>query len=238
MSVLRIAIVDNDTNASDQMMGYIRRYAHNEGIEVCLDAFDRADKFLSQYQPVYDIVFMEIGIPGLDGMEAARRLRKMDTDVVLVFVTAFAQYAIRGYEVDALDFVLKPLNCYAFTIKLERSIQRVRPRTGAQITLKTSDGIRRVEIGQIYYLETKSRMLYYHTKSGVCCVRGSLQGAEQELAAYAFAKCNQCYLVNLNYVTDMRDDYVVVADTKLEISRRNRKSFLEAVVAHIGGSRP
>ena len=138
---------------------------------------------------------------------------------------------------DALDFVLKPLSFYAFSVKLERSIQRIRTRTGIQIALKTSDGIHRLEISQIYYLETRSRMLYYHTSSGVYSVRSSLQSAEQELGSYSFAKCNQCYLVNLQYVTDMRDEYVMVADTKLEISRRNRKSFMDAVIAHIGGTR-
>ena len=116
--------------------------------------------------------------------------------MVLVFVTAFARHAIRGYEVDALDFVLKPLSFYAFSVKLERSIQRIRTRTGIQIALKTSDGIHRLEISQIYYLETRSRMLYYHTSSGVYSVRSSLQSAEQELGGYSFAKCNQCYLVN------------------------------------------
>lgn len=235
--MLRIAIIDNDMDAAKQMEAFIHRYAQTEGLAVSVAAFDRADKFLSRYEPIYDIIFMEIELPGLDGMEAARRLRRKDSDVVLVFVTAFARHAIRGYEVDALDFVLKPLSFYAFSVKLERSIQRIRTRTGIQIALKTSDGIHRLEISQIYYLETRSRMLYYHTSSGVYSVRSSLQSAEQELSGYSFAKCNQCYLVNLQYVTDMRDEYVMVADTKLEISRRNRKSFMDAVIAHIGGTR-
>lgn len=234
---LRIAIVDNDENACNQMLTFVRRYAGNEGLEISTEIFDRSEKFLSRYKPVYDVVFMEMDLPGLDGMEAARRLRKMDTNVVLVFVTEFARYAIRGYEVDALDFVLKPLNYYAFSLKLERSIRRVRQRTGEEIALKTSEGVRRVKIGDIYYLETGSRMLYYHTASGVYPVRGTLQNAQQELNAHAFAKCNQCYLVNLQHVTDVRDEYVVVADTTLEISRRNRKAFLDAVVSYIGGVR-
>lgn len=235
--MLRIAVVANDGNASDQMQTFIRRYARSEGLEVFLDEFDHADKFLTQYKPIYDIVFMEIELPRLNGMDAAKRLRKMDSNVVLIFVTAFARYAIRGYEVDALDFVLKPLNYYAFSLKLERAIQRVRQRSGKQIALKTSNGVRCLEIRQIFYLETKSRMLYYHTSTGVYSVRGSLQSAEQMLMEYSFAKCNQCYLVNLQHVTDVRDDYVVVAGTKLEISRRNRKTFLDAVVAYIGGIR-
>lgn len=235
--MLRLAIVDNDLDSSDQLEMFIRRFARSEGLEMAVEQFDRADKFLSQYKPVYDIIFMGIEMPGMDGMEAAQRLRKKDTDVVLVFVTAVARYAIRGYEVDALDFVLKPMNYYALSVKLERAIQRVKQRSGENILIKTSDGVRRLDVRQIHYLETKNRMLYYHTSAGVFSVRSSLQSAEQQLAGHTFAKCNQCYLVNLQHVTDVRDDCVVVAGTMLEISRRNRKAFLEAAVAYIGGVR-
>ena len=235
--MLRIAIIDSDPDVCDQMRVFVRRYARSQGLDVSLDEFDRADKFLAQYKQVYDIILMDIELPGLDGMEAAKRLRKLDTDVVLVFVTALARYAIRGYEVDALDFVLKPLNYYAFSLKLERAIQRVRQRSSERIMLKTSGGMHCLEIRQIHYLETKSRMLYYHTSTGVYSVRSSMQSAVEQLAGYSFAKCNQCYLVNLQHVTDVRDDHVTVAGTMLEISRRNRKAFLDAVVAYIGGVR-
>ena len=235
--LLRIAIVDHDQDNRDQMQVFIRRYGRGEGMDICVDEFDRADRFLAQYKSVYDVVFMGIEMPGLDGMEAARRLRRRDADVVLVFVTAVAGPAIRGYEVDALDCVLKPLSYYAFSVKLERAIQRVHQRVGESIMLRTAGGMRRLEISQIHYLETKSRMLYYHTADGVYPVRSSMQRAMEELAPYSFAKCNQCYLVNLQHVSDMRDDYVTVAGENLEISRRSRKTFLDALVAYIGGVR-
>ena len=235
--MLRVAIVESDTDIRTQMQVFVQRFARSEGMDIRVEEFDRGDRFLAQYQSLYDIIFMEIELPGIDGMETAKRLRKTDRDVVLVFVTALARYAIRGYEVDALDFVLKPLSYYAFSVKLERAIQRVRQRTGDHILLKTAGGIHRLEIREIFYLETKSRMLYYHTASGVYSVRGSLRDAVAQLADYAFAKCNQCYLVNLQHVTDVRDETVTVAGAELEISRRNRKAFLDAVVAYIGGVR-
>ena len=237
MSVLRIAIVESDADARTQMQVFIQRFARDEGLDIRVEEFDRGDSFLARYQNVYDVIFMGIELPGVDGMEAARRLRRLDRDVVLVFVTALARYAIRGYEVDALDFVLKPLSYYAFSVKLERAIHRARQRAGDHILLKTSGGIHRLDIRDIFYLETKSRMLYYHTASGIYSVRGSLRDAVEQLAQYSFAKCNQCYLVNLQHVTDIRDEFVMVAGTLLEISRRTRKTFLDAVVAYIGGAR-
>lgn len=235
--MLRIAIVENDLDTRTQMQMFIRRFARSEGLDIHVEEFDRSDRFLSGYQNVYDIIFMGTEFPGLDGMEAARRLRKLDRYVVLVFVTALARYAIRGYEVDALDFVLKPLSYYAFSVKLERAIERVRQRTEDHIMVKSSGGLHRLEIRDIYYLETKSRMLYYHTAAGIYSVRSSLREAMEQLEQYSFAKCNQCYLVNLQHVTDVRDDCVMVAGEPLEISRRNRKVFLDAVVAYIGGVR-
>ncbi len=111
-------------------------------------------------------------------MDAAERIRTVDPDVVLVFVTNMAQYAIRGYEVDALDFVLKPVNYYQFSTKLARALQRVQRRKGGQIALQTAGGVQLLNTEDIYWLETRDRMLHYHTSTGVWSVRSSLQNAE------------------------------------------------------------
>jgi DNA-binding LytR/AlgR family response regulator len=101
--------------------------------------------------------------------------------------------------------------------------------------IQAVDGLHRVDIRSIFYLETKNRMLHYHTSGGSFSVRASMQSAEDQLARYQFARCNQCYLVNLQHVTDVQDDFVIVAGVPLEMSRRSKKNFLAAVVAYIGG---
>lgn len=141
-----------------------------------------------------------------------------------------------GYEVDALDYVLKPVNYYQFCTKLSRAIQRVQRRRGGQVVLQLAGGgIQLLDTADIYYLETHSRMLYYHTAKGEFAVRASLQSAEKQLAEYHFVRCNQCYLVNLVYVKGIESDFALVKDDRLEISRRQRTAFLTAVASYMGG---
>ena len=87
----------------------------------------------------------------------------------------------------------------------------------------------------IYYLETRDRLLWYHTVKGEFSVRASLASAEKQLAQYHFSRCNQCYLVNLQYVKAVENDFVHVNTDRLEISRRQRAAFLTAVASYIGG---
>ena len=89
--------------------------------------------------------------------------------------------------------------------------------------------------GDIYYLETHDRLLWYHTTKGEFSVRASLASAEKQLAQYHFSRCNQCYLVNLAYVKGIESDFALVKDDRLEISRRQRTAFLTAVASYMGG---
>ena len=234
--MLKIAVVEDQPEVRECLEQFIRQYAQEQGlqVEVCLIA-DGAE-IAEHYTPGYDIIFMDVEMPRLDGFGAAEAIRAVDAEVVLVFVTNMAQYAIRGYEVDALDYVLKPVSYYPFCTKLSRAIQRVQQRRGGQVVLQLAGGgIQLLDTADIYYLETRSRMLYYHTAKGEFAVRASLQSAEKQLAAYHFARCNQCYLVNLQHVRAVENDFVQVGESRLEISRRQKAAFMTAVASYLGG---
>ena len=232
----KIAVVEDNDAMRAQLCGFIAQYAQESGHQLDVTAFSDGAQLVEPYRPGFDIIFLDIEMPELGGMDAAERIRTVDPDVVLVFVTNMAQYAIRGYEVDALDFVLKPVNYYQFSTKLARALQRVQRRKGGQIALQTAGGVQLLNTEDIYWLETRDRMLHYHTSTGVWSVRSSLQNAEKQLAPYHFAKCNQCYLVNLRYVRAVQNDMVQVGEDRLGISRRQRAAFLAAVAAYVGGA--
>ena len=233
----KIAVVEDNDAMREQLCGFIAQYARESGRQLDVTAFADGAEIVDPYRPGFDIIFLDIEMPTLGGMPTAERIRQVDPDVVLVFVTNMAQYAIKGYEVDALDYVLKPVSYGAFCTKLSRAIQRVQRRKGGQVALQLSGGgMQLLDTGDILYLETRNRMLYYHTATQEYAVRGSLAGAEKQLAAYHFARCNQCYLVNLRHVRGVQDDFVQVGEERLEISRRQRAAFLAAVAAYVGGA--
>ena len=233
--MLNLAVVDDERENRELLSGFINRYAQENNLSLAVTAFADGAQIAEPYQGGFDIIFLDIEMPMLGGMTAAERIRAADPDVVLVFVTNLAQYAIRGYEVEAFDFVLKPVEYYPFSVKLGRAVRRVQSRRGRQLALQTPDGLRMVDSEQVLYLETHDRMLHYHTADAVYSVRGSLQKAEQELAGYHFARCNQCYLVNLKYVSGADNEFVTVAGEKLEISRRQRTAFFASMAGYVGG---
>lgn len=234
--MLRVAIVEDEEEYRKQIENMIGEYEQEYKKTIHLTVFSDGEELIEQYSKnhKWDIILMDIEMPNMDGMEAAQKVREIDKEVVIVFITNMAQYAIKGYEVEALDFILKPLNYYTFSMRFTRALGRIKSKESKYICLNLSTGLKRIDYKDIYYIETQSRMLYYHTKEGEFIVRGILRDVQEELEAFHFVKCNQCYLVNLKYVTEIRKNIAVVAQRELEISRRNRQAFLSAVMSYLG----
>lgn len=234
--LLQIAIVEDEEEAVQQMQQYINRYAADNDRAFKVYVFRDGSEILQGYEPKYDIILLDIEMPKISGMEAATAIRKMDDNVVMMFITNMAQYAIKGYAVGALDFIMKPMSYYTFQMKFMRAIGRAAKRRNEELLLNLPERVVRIGVRQIHYVEVQNRMLYYHTDEGEYVLRGTMQSAEQALKPYHFAKCNHWYIVNLMHVQEVRKDVVVVAGHELEISRRSRAAFLTALTDYMGGS--
>lgn len=231
-----IAIVEDEADFSMQLQSFLEQYQKEENTRCKVSVFSDGREILQDYQPVYDVILLDIEMPGINGMDAAAKIRECDQDVVMMFITNIASYAIRGYEVGALDFVMKPITYYAFSMRFTRALKRVRTRLGQEVLLTLSDGVKKLAVQQIYYVEVQNRILHYHTDEGEYCMRGTMQSVERALAPHPFVKCNHWYIVNLKHVSEVRQNTVVVGGHELEISRRNRTPFLKALADYVGGT--
>lgn len=232
--MLHIAVVEDEPECSSMIQEMLHQYELDNKIQIKITVFSDGSELMEQYKNDFDILLLDIEMPQLNGMEAAEQIRKQDEDVVIVFITNMGQYAIKGYEVEALDFIVKPINYYTFSMRFTRAVGRVKKKEEKYVCLTLTDGLKRLDINQIYYVEIQNRMLHYHTKEGEFIVRGTLKNVQEQLETSNFVKCNHWYLVNLQYVSEIKKNIVVVAGDELEISRRNRTAFLSAMTDYMG----
>lgn len=231
-----IAIVDDDKEFQTQLQKLLERLAEEWQLPLSTDCFDSGEEFLFEYEPKWDLVFMDIRLKDMDGMEAAARMREKDEQVLLVFITSMAQYAIKGYEVDAADYILKPLEYAEFSRKMHRIVKLLNRRREKHYLLLEREGTKeRVCTEDIWYVEVQNHKVFYVTKEYVYEQRSSMLEAARRLESCSFARCNQSYLVNLAHVTGIEKDFVLVHQKRVPFSRARRKDFLAAVSDYLEG---
>ena len=212
--MIRVLIAEDDPQCFQQMEQFIQDYSGETGRAFQITHYDNGEDLVERYQPEFDLLLL---------------------DVDIVFVTNLAQYAIQGYSVNALDYILKPLNYFSFSQRLTRCLRYVKKREDAYLTVAVKGGALKLEIRDIYYLERLGHQLMLHTRDGIHASSATLQQMEETLADKGFIRCNKGYLVNLAHVSGVRDGCAVVQGDKLLISRGRRGPFLSALADYVGG---
>lgn len=236
MPEIAIAVVEDDETYAQQLQDYLGQYSREFDREVRFRRFPNGKAFLEDFSGQYDIILLDISMPEMDGMETARHIRQLDQQVLLLFVTSLAQFAIRGYEVDAIDYILKPISYFAFSQRINRAVERLKKPDKHHLVIHHKEGTRKLQIEQILYVESQGHNLIYHTTEGNYTITGTMKDAEQTLLPFHFFRCNKGYLVALHHVDGIRDGCAIVGEDLLLISRARKNAFLEALTNQMGGA--
>ena len=232
--MIRIAIVEDDEKYIATLKKYLEQYKEENGQEIEITVYHDGDEIAAFYRAQFDIILMDIEMKFIDGMTAAEEIRKKDTKDSIIFITNAPQYAIRGYEVGALDYILKPVPYFTFSQKLSRAVAKMEKRSRKWITIPVKGGVMRMDLSDVYYIESEGHNLIYQTKDGACVSSGTMKSAEEAMEGMDFCRINKCYLVNLEHVDGVQDKYAVVHGIQLLVSRPRMKQFMQELTRYWG----
>ncbi len=231
-----IAILEDNKVAAENLKNNILKFSENEKEYFNIHYFSDALGLLDS-DKLFDVLFMDIEMPGMNGMEAAKRIRQKDGKAIIIFVTNVESYAPASYEVNAMDFIVKPVTYSVFYMKMKRAVSYLKQNTSKTVAIKIERNFIRIDLRSLIFIETSGHNLIFHTDDKTVTARGKLSDWEDQLKGESFARCNSCYLVNLAYVTEVVGSDVYVGNVPLKISRAKKAEFLNRLTAYFGGNK-
>lgn len=228
--------MEDEDLAAQALIDHIKQYEAQTGQSFQIFRFANGADFLQDYRAVYAVVFLDVQMPKMNGLETALQLRRCDKNVSIIFITNLVQYALKGYEVDAVSYLIKPVSYYDFSMKFKKALDIYLLNEDRSFTVNTPGGLCRISTDRLMYVEIMNHRLFYHLIDDVIEMTGVLSGVEQQLSRFGFLRCNKCYLVNPKFIVKVKGSTVQVGDNLLQISRPRRAAFLAELANWYAGS--
>lgn len=234
--MIKIAIVDDEEVCRKTLSDHIIRFFDGRDEKYNIVQYSDAIDFLTNYKFSFDIVFLDIDMRLSNGMDMAYKLRELDQNIVIIFQTHLAQYAIKGYEVGAIGYLLKPVDYYSVSMRLKSALKVVAMNEiDVNIRVTTNDGIRMLYASEVKYIEVVDHKLFFHAASGDYADWGQLGTWEEKLRGCGFFRCHRCFLINLNYVTGIDTvlgKNVLIGETAIPLSRKKKTELMDVLAAY------
>jgi len=224
--MLNVAIVEDD----EKVAATIETFLLSKKEEFEITKFKNGKEFIDDFHDEFDLIYMDIEMPEIDGLSASEKVRETNKKVPIIIVSYSPKYAVKGYSVNALGYLVKPISQVDFNNLLEKALKTIQTNEDSSIFVSVKDGILKVDTNDVLYLEVKGHYLtfYFANDKDPLVVRGRIADYQDMLGKYGFSRCNECYLVNLKHVTQVLSgkNLIYLNDVSLNISRSKKKRFL------------
>lgn len=230
---MKIAICEDNRTEADWLKRVIEDWAAEGSYDIQISWYSETKQFLFVYEEIcFDMLFLDIQMPGEDGISLARKLRDKKDAIPIVFVTGMDEYISEGYEVEAVHYLVKPVKAE----KVKECLGRVAGKMAVQepfVVLNTEEGMVRVREKDIVKIEVFARQCFYTTLEGKYAVVQTLKQAQAELEAGYFIECYRGVLVNLRHIEAIEHNRVLLVNgEEAPVSRRLYGKLNEAFIAY------
>lgn len=230
---MKIAICDDEEMFSSQLKEYLESYY--KSMDLIIDKFESGEEFLKRYTNMncgYDIIFLDIEMKQIDGIETAKKLRELNNDIIIIFLTSHLEFAPEGYEVNAFRFLIKPIQ----KEKLKNALLDVQYQIdrNKKILIKDKDREVLLKYTDIVYIEAQNVNIKICTMNEKFLIRKTLREIEEELKGPTFFKCHRSYIVNLDFVMDYDNKIITMENKeKISLSRNKYSDFKNSMITYL-----
>lgn len=233
--MLHIAICDDETDFVTHLTTLIQQYAAETGEEIKITACYDGMELVERYDTSIDLIFLDIQMRLLDGLHTAKRIRELDENVGIIFLTTLTQYGLEGYQYQAADYIIKPIKYVRLKAELNQWLKKHRHNDSPSIVVVNDSGKYKIALKSLRYAETFNRKLLLHTEQENIISYKSMKEMEQELSQAGFVRCHTSYLVNLFYVKGVQKlEITLITGEQIPISQPKRKTFMEQLTRYWG----
>lgn len=235
--MIYIAVCDDERPIREAIIKALRRFEKIAGDEFEIMEYASADSLITAYPSQVDLLLLDIYMPGVDGMDAARTIREFDSEVSIIFITTMYQRAIEGYKVRAFGFIRKPVSYEEFAHEISCAIKNIKSRREKEhvITIRSSGRSYRVPVSKISYCEVQGHYIDMCIDGEVREYRCPIRELEEHLKGYGFFRCHASYLFSAEAIQEIRQTDLILKDgSVIPISQRKRKLFMEALSEYLG----
>ncbi|MDD4850494.1 MAG: LytTR family transcriptional regulator DNA-binding domain-containing protein [Gemmiger sp.] len=228
-----IAIVEDNHADAMVLQNYIEQHLDEKQTTYRIHRYTSGID-LVRSSVVYNIVFMNIRADNREDLETARFLRIVNKEGKLILMSDSMQMAIYGYEAEALDFIIKPVDEVTINRAMDKVLKHIDGNEGEYFALKTPAGIVGMSTNDIYYVEVYDHDLVYHTEMGDYKVRGRLGTVCEQLESCRFLQCSRSYLVNVRYIQSLHRNHLVVNGAQIQIAKSHQKRIEQSFINYVG----
>ncbi|MGN6714690.1 LytR/AlgR family response regulator transcription factor [Anaerocolumna jejuensis] len=236
---VKIAICDDAAEDIEQLSNALSAYDNSFEIT----SFTRGERLMDELRDgsfTADLLFLDIYMPGIDGIQTAQEIRGIQKELKIIFLSSSKEHYQQAYEVFAFNYIVKPFDRERLYAVLSRALNELRKESGYRLGIRYKGTVYHRDCRDILYIESRDKLLLFHlADETVLQCYGKLDEILRELPEKFFFRCHQSFLVNLSYVTEVGDAYFRIGQTVISISRKYGKAAKERYYAclfsHMGG---
>ncbi len=229
--MLSIAVCDDEALQCCTLSKKIQDILERMHIPCTVRQFYSGDALLAEAAH-FDILFLDILMQGLDGMETARIFRQSSSDQILIFISSSREYVWNAYDVEAFHYLLKPVDDQKLELILQRAVQKIRKHPREYLLVHREREQKKIFLNHIRYFEIRGRMIDVHETGGCFTYYEQIRVLEDRLGDKDFFRCHKSFLVNLNYVDSYRRQELLLDNgERIPIAKRRYDDFCTELLA-------